>query len=207
MKKSQQAFLKLLTSSDLNVLSIGIDADCLVERKMIELNSQRQVIATTIDKRRLEQAKSVVKSNQLSLKLEDLRKPLHYDNIYFDLIYARLVLHYLTTQELTKVLNELKRVLKNKGKLFIVVRSVNDWEAKLEDNTYDGKTGMTAYSFYDLKMNKTDKRVTRRFDSKKSITNYLKKAGFKIKSIKEYKEQLTVERPKLSTVIELVAEK
>jgi ubiquinone/menaquinone biosynthesis C-methylase UbiE len=108
-----------------------------------------------------------------------------------------------------KVLNGFYRILKKNGKLFIIVRSVNDWEANLKDSSYDSKTGMITYPIFVANMKKTKKTATRCFHSKKSIKLYVMGAGFKIAYIKEYNEQLyhdymrTIKTPKLTSLIEI----
>ena len=138
---------------------------------------------------------------------------LPYDDNYFDFIYARLVLHYLNDMQLEKALSEVYRVMKEDGKFFIAVRSLEEWEAKLEGSTFDEKTGFTKYP--DIKTIGTDnvRYIYRRLHSKDSIEQFLLKAGFKIEYTEEYEEYLyrDFERinknPKPNKIIEVCVSK
>lgn len=115
--------------------------------------------------------------------------------------------------QLEKALSEIYRVLKENGKFFIAVRSLEDWEAKLEGSTFDEETGFTKYP--DIKTIGTDniRYIYRRLHSKESIEQFLLKAGFKIDYIQEYEEYLyrDYERidinPKPNKIIEVCVSK
>lgn len=113
-----------------------------------------------------------------------------YTDNYFDFIYARLVLHYLDNKQLEKALSEIHRIMKENSKFFIVVRSLEEWEAKLEGATFEEETGFTKYP--DIKTIGTSniRYIYRRLHSKESIKQFLLEAGFKIDSIQEYEEYL-----------------
>ncbi|MBI2621935.1 MAG: class I SAM-dependent methyltransferase [Candidatus Levybacteria bacterium] len=53
------------------------------------------------------------------LKLVDLRNKLPYSDNFFDAVWARNSLHHLEPKDLLKALNEIRRILKPKGILFI----------------------------------------------------------------------------------------
>ncbi|MCK5699165.1 MAG: class I SAM-dependent methyltransferase, partial [Candidatus Aenigmarchaeota archaeon] len=97
-------------------------------------------MATTIDRKGITRTKSMIKemnlADRIDVRIEDVRKPTTYPDNHFDFIYARLILHYLNEDELDKTLKEFYRVLKRAGSIFIVVRSTDDWEAKLKGSTY-----------------------------------------------------------------------
>lgn len=57
------------------------------------------------------------------------REGLLYSSGEFDFVYARLVLHYLTQQQLSKSLMDLQWVLRKGGRIFVVVRSADCPEA------------------------------------------------------------------------------
>ena len=65
----------------------------------------------------------------------------------FDYVYARLVLHNLNKQQLSDALNEIYRVLKPNGKLFIVARNNKQWQLKKHEFviSYDEETNITTY--------------------------------------------------------------
>ena len=128
--------------------------------------------------------------DRIELRIEDISKKLPYTDNYFDFIYARLVLHYLNNIQLENALSEIYRVMKVNSKFFIVVRSIEEWEAKIEGSTFDEETGFTKYP--DIKTIGTSnvRYIYRRLHSKKSIKQFLLKAGFKIDYIQEYDEYL-----------------
>jgi len=192
---SENNGINLLTENDLNILSVGISTGCLAEIKFARKNPNCQVIATTIDENGIKIAQEKVNkedlNNQITLKLEDVSKKSNYSDNYFDYIYARLVLHYLNNQELEFALSELYRVLKENGKIFVVVRSINAWEAKLNGTTYDEKTGFTKHPDIRTYGNPDVKYCYRRLHTEESIANFLKNAGFEVQYTKVYDEFLS----------------
>lgn len=187
--------LNLLSDTDLNVLSVGISTGCSAEIKFALKNPNCHITATTIDENGIKIAQEKVDkeglNNRIILKLEDISKKTDYLNNYFDYIYARLVLHYLSNQQLEFALNELYRILKVKGKLFVVVRSVNAWEANLDGTTYDEETGFTKHP--DIRTYGTPdvKYCYRRLHTEESISSFLENAGFEVEYTKVYNEFLS----------------
>lgn len=203
---SENNGIGILTHEDLRVYSIGISTGGAAEIRMAELNPNRQVTATTID---LEGAKFAQKrlkekglSERVAVKIEDVSKPLPYKNGVFDFIYARLILHYLTKDQLAQALEELYRILKNGGKLFVVVRSVPCDEGTLKNTRFDPSTGLTTYTSGE------GVSYSRYFHTENSIREYLTAAGFLINHTKSYEEQLYVDfqRTKLSSHIDSLIE-
>ena len=140
-------------------------------------------------------------ADQIDVRIEDVRKPMTYPDDHFDFIYARLILHYLSEDELDKTLDEFYRILKPRGSIFIVVRATDDWEAKLKGSTYDARTRMTTYPVYDSEGRNTGKTVSRYFHTVESISVHLKSAGFRVEYAKKYKEQLYHDYMRTSPVI------
>lgn len=214
---SEKNGINLINSNDLKILSVGISTAGNAEIEMIKKNPNCHIIATTIDQNGLELTKKIIEEKGLKesidLKLEDISEKLEYSNNYFDYVYARLVLHYLDNEQLKNALSEIYRVLNNNGKLYVVVRSQNAWEAKLNGSSYDEKTGMTKHP--DLKTYGTEnvKYCYRRLHSKESITDFLIQAGFKVEYVKEYDEYLSVDYDRknmnknASELIEVLARK
>ena len=205
------------SEKDINILSIGISTAGSAEIEMARKNSNSHIIATTVDTKGLEYTKNIIikegLEDRIELRIEDVSEKLPYDDNYFDFIYARLVLHYLNDMQLEKALSEVYRVMKEDGKFFIAVRSLEEWEAKLEGSTFDEKTGFTKYP--DIKTIGTDnvRYIYRRLHSKDSIEQFLLKAGFKIEYTEEYEEYLyrDFERinknPKPNKIIEVCVSK
>lgn len=195
--KSEKNGLDLITDKDLNILSIGISSSGLAEIEMTKKNDNNHIVATNIDLKSMNFTKSNITSkgleNRIELKIEDVTEKMPYQDNYFDFIYARLVLHFLKNSDLKNALSEIYRVLKNNHKLYVVVRSIDDWEAKLEGATYDEETGFTRYPKTRILENSQVKYLERRLHSKESITEFLTQAGFKIDYVKEYQEEVYID--------------
>lgn len=191
--KSEENGINLITANDLNILSIGISTAGSAEIKMAEKNRNSHIIATTIDKEGLNYTKNIIEqyglSERIETKLEDISEKMLYNDEFFDFVYARLVLHYLDNENLTNALKEIKRVMKKHGRLYIVVRSRDEWEAKLEGASYDENTGITKYPKYDTLGTDNVEYLYRRLHTVDSLSSFLVAEGFDIKYIKEYKEQ------------------
>lgn len=203
---SEDNGLALLTSKDLHIYSVGISTGGIAEMRMAELNPNCHIITTSIDIEGVKFAEKRLKEkgfqDRLEVKIEDISQPLNYENNHFDFIYARLVLHFLTKAKLENALQELHRVLKDGGKLFVVVRSTDCLECKSKDSTYDPITHLTTYH------SKDGKAYSRYFHTTKSIQNYLLAVGFSIKHLKTYDEQLYVDfqRTQLSNQVDHLIE-
>jgi SAM-dependent methyltransferase len=205
--------LGLLTEADKSVLSVGISTAGAAEIQMAQRLSERRIIATTIDRSGVGLAKDAVKnagvSDQVEVRLEDIASDLPYADETFDFIYARLVLHYLPKQQLEKAVQNIARVLRDSGKLFVVVRSTDCLEAKDPKSLYDSTTCMTTYHTIDH----PDVTASRYFHSDASIKDVLTRHGFVIDELTHVKEALAFgfERDILSThkddLIQLVAHK
>ena len=191
--KSEENGINLITANDLNILSIGISTAGSAEIKMVEKNRNSHIIATTIDKEGLNYTKNIIEqyglSDRIETKLEDISEKMPYNDEFFDFVYARLVLHYLDNENLTNALKEIKRVMKKHGRLYIVVRSRDEWETKLEGASYDENTGITKYPKYDTLGTDNVEYLYRRLHTVDSLSSFLVAEGFDIKYIKEYKEQ------------------
>lgn len=213
--KSEKHGLDLITDKDLKILSIGISTAGSAEIEMTKINENNHIIATSIDLKGIEYTRKIIDSkglgNRIELKLEDVSKKMPYYDNYFDFIYARLVLHYLKNSDLKNALSEIYRVLKNNCKLYVVVRSIDDWETKQEGTTYDEETGFTRYPKTRILGNSQIKYLERRLHSKESITQFLTQAGFEIEYIEEYCEDVyldyerTIKKEKPIKLIEVCA--
>lgn len=214
---SEKNGIQLVKDTFKNILSIGISTAGSAEIEMSKIAPDSHIIATTIDDDGLEFTKKIIKEKglekQIELKLEDISEKMPYNDETFDFVYARLVLHYLDNSKLEQALKEIKRVLKTNGLFYIVVRSRNEWEAKLEGATYDEKTGITKYPVYETLGTNNVKYLYRRLHTTDSLTEFLLKEKFNIKYVKEYKEECykdykrteKVEFP--NTIIECLVEK
>lgn len=214
---SERNGINQLEKNDLNILSVGISTSGSAELKMAEKNKDAHIIATTIDENGIKVIQKIIDeknlNDRITLKLEDISKRSNYKEEYFDYVYARLVLHYLDNEKLKSALNEINRILKKNGKLFVVVRSTNAWEAKLNGTTYDENTGLTKHPDVRTYGSKDVKYVYRRLHTVESISKFLNNAGFKVKYSKVYDEYLSPDftrdkmNDKPSELIEVLAVK
>lgn len=210
---SEENGLSKIRSTDNIIFSPGISTAGFAEIRMVKDNPNRKVIATTVDQKGLEFANETIKKlgyeKQIETKLEDLSKEWNYPENYFDFIYARLVLQYLNSQDLDKVLTWFYSSLKSDGLLFVVVRSVKNVSSKDQIVKFDAFTKMTTYKDSEM----VGGIATRYFHTPETITGHLNKAGFVVNEIKEYKERLSKDfmRNKLSDnenhLIELLCKK
>ena len=204
--KSENRGISLIKESDMQIFCPGISTGGYAETRIALMNPQRHIIATTIDKKGITRTRSIIKemalTDRIDVRIEDVTKPTTYPDNHFDFIYARLILHYLNEDELDKTLKEFYRVvLKATGSIFIVVRSTEDWEAKLKDSTYDTWTRMTTYPVYDTEGKDTGRTVSRYFHTVESISSHVKSAGFRVEYAEKYKEQLYHDYMRTSPVI------
>jgi ubiquinone/menaquinone biosynthesis C-methylase UbiE len=210
---SEENGLALIRPCDLTVFSPGISTGGFAEIRMALANPDRTVVATTIDQKGLDYARKNITelglNEQIQTKIEDLTNEHPYPDEYFDFIYARLVLHYLSYQELDKVLGEFRRTLKQSGQLFIVVRSEKNIDIS-QGLKYNPETRITTETYIDAANNVVG-YGSRYFHSHDTINDHLKRAGFEIGYWHEYEEQLfkdfmrTQPAAKKDNVIEVLA--
>ena len=212
---SEERGLALLKDTDLMVFSPGISTAGFAEIRMAQSNSNRHIIATTIDQKGLDFAREVISQSgydsQIETKLEDLRNGEYPEN-YFDFIYARLVLHYLNAQELDEVLKKFEKSLKLNGRIFIVVRSDKNLQNSPYEKEFDTVTKMTTIYFpeHDGIPKETNKRY---YHSLTTLTEHLNKVGLTITQSEEYQERIYVDfmrqkiSPKDDHIIELIVNK
>lgn len=190
--KSEKRGLKMLNPNIENILSIGISTGGSAEIAMAKKCPNAKIIATTIDEKGLafsiEKMADFKEFNQIDVRIEDVSKPMPYEDNTFDFIYARLVLHYLTKQQLENALKEINRILKPNGILFIVARNNKEWEIAKKEYVieYDEETNMTTYYV----QGKKEEAAKRQFLSEEQLQSLINKYNFKIKRIKSYKEKL-----------------
>lgn len=210
---SEDHGIAALTDGDLRILSVGISTGGIAEIRMAQGNPKRHIIATTIDEAGATFARKNIAERQLGsqieAKIEDVASPLPYPDAYFDYIYARLVLHYLSEQKLVRALAQLHRALKPRGKIFVVVRSTKCLDAIREGAIFDPHTKLTTCTFTDEQTGRIHS-YSRYFHTAESIGKYASAAGFIIASVKAYDEHLFVDfmrtelSPHTDNVIELL---
>ena len=193
------------------ILSVGISTGGIAEMRMAHDNPEVQIVATTIDHQGAQFAEELIKENNLEdrvhVRVEDVVEPLAYPDGSFDYAYARLVLHYLSKQDLRIALSSLHRVIKTNGKLFTVVRSTKCPDIRQSGSTYDPVTGFTTC------IASNGDQYSRYYHTERTIMDAIITAGFIIDSTKSYDEQLFVDFQRTQVarhadnVIELIATK
>lgn len=214
--KSEERGLSFIRDSDLLIFSPGISTGGFAEIRMAMENPKRKIIATTIDTKGLEFADNVINqaglSDQIETKIEDLTSNWSYPENYFNFIYSRLVLHYLSSQDLDLVLANFKKSLKPGGEIFCVVRSDKNIDRNDPEVNYDPKTKLTTEPYRDAN-GVVVGRGTRYFHTPESIAEHFEKAGLVVEHTMEYQEQLFKDfmrkevAPKLDHVIEVMVTK
>lgn len=190
--KSEKRALKLLDASYENILSIGISTGGSAEINLARKCPKAKVIATTVDEKGLKFSNEKIsvypEAKRIQTKIEDVSQPMPYQDDTFDFVYARLVLHYLSKQQLDNALNEIRRVLKPNGLLFVVARNKKEWELTKPEFIikYDEATNMTTYYEQWTK----EKIRTRQFLSKEQLETVVSNHGFHILRAKDYREYL-----------------
>ena len=194
------------------IYSVGISSAGTAEAQIATNNPHCSLIATTISS---DDAKYVQKkfnqqnlSQKVTVKVEDISKPLPYEDGAFDFIYARLVLHYLSRQALDAALRELYRTIKPGGQLYVVVRSENCPDFRHPSAVYDAQSGLTACQAPAPHNRGATVTIKRFFHTTSSITHHIKGAGFTIGHISEYDEQLCIdfERTQLARSVDNLIE-
>ncbi len=84
------------------------------------------VLATDFSDVAIEKNINYYKEKNLVFEVVDIEKPMPFKNGSFDVIYARLSLHYFNDETTRKIFKELARVLKPDGLLCFVCKSTND---------------------------------------------------------------------------------
>lgn len=190
--KSEKRAMKLLKQTYTSILSVGISTGGSAEINIARKCPNAKIIATSIDEKGLQFSNDKIKSHpehaRIQTKIEDVSKPMPYKDNNFDFVYARLVLHYLSKQQLSDALKEIYRVLKPKGLFFVVARNNKEWELKKPEFiiSYDEKTNMTTY----YEQLKKEKIQTRQFLSQEQLKTVLAEHDFRICSAKDYREYL-----------------
>ena len=112
---------------------LGNNAKYLAEHNIYETATDLSEVAIDYVKRQIPQTE---------VKILDLTKPFPFDDNSFDIVIADLCLHYFSSEMTKQIMTEIKRVLKNGGRLLARVNSVKDLNhgagqgKKLEENYY-----------------------------------------------------------------------
>jgi cyclopropane fatty-acyl-phospholipid synthase-like methyltransferase len=209
--QSEEKGIALLPKGATKIYSVGVSTGGTAEIRMALQEPGAHIVATTLDQQGADFSRKIVAEHQLDdrveIKIENVADPLPYADVEFDYVYARLVLHYLTKQELPGVLESLRRILKPEGSLFVVVRSTDCPDMHREGAQYDENTGLTRY------VGGNGKVCFRQFHTQASIRNAIELAGFTIDEVNQYDERLFMDyqrqhiAPHTDNVIEVGAHK
>ena len=93
------------------------------------------VIALDVAQSAIDYCKETHKSSQdLTFETHDIKEPFKFSDSFFDLVYARLSLHYFTDTVTKNIFREIARVLKPEGKLVFICKSIEDPSYGLGDH-------------------------------------------------------------------------
>lgn len=84
------------------------------------------VLATDFSNVAIENNKKRFKENNLHFEILDMSKPMDFSDNLFDVVYARLTLHYFTDKVTKAIFKEIYRILKPNGLLCFLCKSTND---------------------------------------------------------------------------------
>lgn len=101
------------------------------------------VIATDFSDVVIEQNRRRWSNPRLTFATQDISQPLRFDDASFDVVYARLSLHYFTDEITQNVFREIARVLKPGGMICFMCKSTSDHiygeGEQIEDDMYELK--------------------------------------------------------------------
>lgn len=87
----------------------------------------------------------------ISLQIQDLLEDFTFPKDTFDIVYAHQSLMYFNRSEMEEIAAKISNVLNESGKLYISVRSINDYKYKDNVNAANkmatGRDGITRYFF------------------------------------------------------------
>jgi len=111
-------------SSNSRILELG----CGVGNDSIAFsNAGHEIIATDLSEVAIEKNRDRFKdSPHIKFKILDMNDPFPFEHGEFDVVYARLSLHYFTDVTTRKIFSEIYRVLKPGGYLCFICKSTSD---------------------------------------------------------------------------------
>lgn len=208
---SENVGIELVPSDAQNIISVGISTGGIAEMRMADLRPNAHIIATTIDEKGADFTSDLIAkngyNNRIDVRIEDITQPMDYSDGAFDYAYARLVLHYLSRKDLATALDGLYRVVKTRGNLFAVVRSVDCPDAKQPGATYDPTSRFTTC------IGANGRPYSRYYHTEQTLASAVMQSGFVVDSKRTYDEQLFVDfertqvAPNTDNVVELIATK
>jgi ubiquinone/menaquinone biosynthesis C-methylase UbiE len=132
------------------------------------------VTATDFSDEVIKQNKQRHANSSLKFLEQDNSQKLPFEDNSFDIVYARLSLHYFTDKTTRAIFEEIKRVLRPNGKLYFMCKSTDD--------PIHGKGKEIEADMFEL-----DDHV-RHFFSRKYVLSLLDNTGWSIESLTEGKE-------------------
>ena len=86
------------------------------------------------------------KQSDYTWVVHDTLKKFPFPNNFFDLVFARLSLHYFVMDEVVKVLSDINRILNDNGYLYILVKTSNTGNVITGKVSYDKETWLDVLS-------------------------------------------------------------
>ena len=153
-------------------------------------NQSHSVIATDFSDIVLKQNKERWSNSNLTFSIQDTSAPLDFGDGTFDVVYARLSLHYFNDEATQKIFDEINRVLKPGGYISFMCKEISD--------PIYGKGVEIETDMFEL-----DGHV-RHFFSERYVAKLLALHDFTVESIATGKEQI---HDKASAFIKVLARK
>lgn len=128
--KQTSLYKFLMYCNDTNMYKVVLDCGAGGECPPLALFNEYGYLTTGIemDLGQIEKANNYAKKNGKQLKIEqgDMRK-LNFDNEYFSFVYSYNSVFHMSKEDVFKSVNEMKRVLKPNGLLFVNFLTVRDF--------------------------------------------------------------------------------
>ena len=134
------------------------------------------IVATDFSDVAIKQNKKRWIDPNLTFRVQDISHPLQFDDASFDVVYARLSLHYFTDKITREAFKEISRVLKPGGTLYFMCKST-------ADHIY-GQGDKIEADMYELNGH------VRHFFSKEYVSSLLDATSLKMKQLEMGEEQI-----------------
>ena len=175
-----ELFSDIITQCNTPILDLG----CGSGNSIIYLSSlNKDVVALDISNTAIDNIISKF-PNVYDTKCIDMLNGLPFDDSSFEIVIADLCLHYFNMQDTLKIIDDIRRVLKDNGHLLVRINSINDINhgagtgKEIEHHLYELNNGMIKrffdeedlkYFFKDYELEYINEEVMTRYKEKKKL--------------------------------------
>jgi len=133
---ASEVLTKIQPNSEILELGCGVGKDAVAFAK-----AGHSVVATDFSRTAIQKnSQKFAKIPNLVFRELDISQAFPFEDNNFDVIYARLSLHYFTHDVTLRIFSEISRVLKSGGSLYFMCKSIDDPQygmgEKIEDKMY-----------------------------------------------------------------------